>query len=149
MKNPSVFQKIIKSPLSPPCLSLNERFPIPFLQISEKTGVFTPSLSVSAYSLIISLIISLANCQNIVQIIIKVYLAFIRLGIQSTWPKVCLGLKSAWPKVALAFGRLAFSRLGIQSTWPSVTLAFGHLAFSRDIPRGKQTSLYSINQSVG
>ena len=66
MKNPGVFQKIAK----PPCLSLslreNERFPIPHLGNFWKNQVFTPSLSVSAYSLIISLIISLVNCQNIV-----------------------------------------------------------------------------------
>ena len=54
MKNPGVFQKNGKSPLSPPCLSLslreNERFPIPFWQISEKTEIFTPSLKIIKHS---------------------------------------------------------------------------------------------------
>ena len=119
MKNPGVFQKNGKSPLSPPCLSQNERFPIPFLQISEKTGVFTPSLSVSAYSLIISLIISLANCQNIVQIIIKVHLAFI-----PTWHSTHLAFIRLGIHSYLAFIRLGIRPLGIHSPWHSIHLAF-------------------------
>ena len=50
MKKLSVFSENCQISFSPPCLSLslreNERFPIPFWQISEKTEFFTPSLSV-------------------------------------------------------------------------------------------------------
>ena len=60
MKKLSVFSENCQISFSPPCLSLslreNERFPIPFWQISEKTEFFTPSLCTwPSYSIIFAL----------------------------------------------------------------------------------------------
>ena len=74
MKKLSVFSENCQISFSPPCLSLslreNERFPIPFWQISEKNRVFYP---------------------------FPLYLAFIQYNIR-TWPSFALGLSSTWPK---------------------------------------------------
>ena len=114
MKNPGVFQKNGKSPLSPPCLSQNERFPIPFLQISEKTGAFYPfpqCIGLQSYNKSYNKSCELPkHSQNI----IKVHLAFI-----PTWPSthsafIPLGFHSY-----SAFIPLGLRPLGLRSSWPS------------------------------